>query len=272
MRGASSTCDAALRIASAITALSILMINEDSRSAPTRDAATNYMLNCQGCHKADGSGQPGRVPPLRNSVSRFLSIAEGRAYLGRVPGTSESMLGDRDRAEVLNWIVTVFDREHLPPTFTPYTEEELARYRHDPVSQAGTERARILTLIASTDGGAPSSPSRSAPAPSAASTSAPIAQPPPQFAVCGACHPTSTDGASAMGPNLRGVIGRHAGTLSGFNYSAAMRESQIVWTRDELNAYLTNVPAKLPGSLMAFAGLPNPAARAAVIDYLATLQ
>lgn len=261
-----------MRIASTIAALSIPMTIPISRAAPALDAATMYMLNCQGCHKADGSGQPGRVPPLRNSVSRFLSIAEGRAYLGRVPGTSQSLLDDRERAEVLNWIVTEFDREHLPPTFTPYTEDELARYRHDPASQAGSERARLLLLIAGTGDGRPPSPAGSTPAPVATPAAASELKPPPQFAVCGACHPTSTDGASAMGPNLRGVIGRHIGTLRGFNYSAAMRESSIVWTREELDAYLTNVSAKIPGTLMAFGGLSNPADRAAIIDYLATLQ
>ena len=62
------------------------------------------------------------------------------------------------------------------------------------------------------------------------------------------------------------------GTLRGFNYSAAMRESSIVWTREELDAYLTNVSATIPGTLMAFGGLSNPADRTAIIDYLATLQ
>lgn len=232
----------------------------------------NYMLHCQGCHMADGSGRPSHVPALRDSVSRFLHVPDGRAYLGRVPGTSQSFLDDHDRAAVLNWIVNQFDPKHLPANFSPYTERELARYRSNPESRANVERARLLTLIAMAEV-EPGAGSRSA-APVAAATAtgtAPAAAP-PAFAICTACHSTSADGASAMGPNLRGVFGRRAGTLSGFNYSAAMRAAQIVWTREELEAYLANVSRKLPGTTMAFGGVADAADRAAIIDYLERLN
>jgi len=96
--------------------------------------------------------------------------------------------------------------------------------------------------------------------------------PPAQFAICAACHSTSSDGASAMGPNLRGVVGRVAGTLPGFSYSPAMRASQIVWSREELDAFLENVAAKIPGNTMAYGGVPARADRTAIIDYLEHLQ
>jgi cytochrome c2 len=238
-------------------------------SASRQSAATNYMLHCQGCHMADGSGRPNVVPALRDSVSRFLRVPDGRAYLGRVPGTSQSFLDDHDRAAVLNWIVTEFDPRHLPADFSPYTAQELARYRRNPESRANVERARLLTLVARAEG-KPAATARSMPLVPAASTSG--TAPPAAFAVCTACHSTSADGASAMGPNLRGVFGRRAGTLSGFSYSAAMRAAQIVWTREELEAYLTNVARKLPGTTMAFGGVADPADRTAIIDYLETLK
>lgn len=198
---------------------------------------------------ADGSGRPGFVPSFRDSVSRFLATSEGRAYLGRVPGTSQSLLDDRARADVLNWIVTEFDRRHLPPDFEPYSEDELARYRRDPVSQAGVERSRLLQLANDSSVG-----------------------PPAQFAVCGACHTTATDGASSMGPNLRGIEGRRAGTLSGYAYSAAMRDSQIVWSRAELDVFLTNPASKVPGTYMPFAGIVDAVDRSAILDYLTSLR
>lgn len=232
----------------------------------------NYMMHCQGCHKDDGSGQPGYVPALRDSVSRFIVVAEGRAYLGRVPGTSQSLLDDHDRAEVLNWIVRKFDPQHLPATFVPYSEQELARYRREALSRPGAERARILKLIASSEGVEPSKPAESAPVATGASATGAAADPPSQFALCGACHPTSTDGASAMGPNLRGVFGRRAGTLSGFGYSAAMRAAQIQWDREALNAYLESPQAKIPGNMMAYGGMADANERAAIIDYLEQLK
>lgn len=71
-----------------------------------------------------------------------------------------------------------------------------------------------------------------------------------------------------MGPTLWGIVGRRAGAQGGFAYSSAMRESNIVWSREELDAFLANPAAKVPGTYMPFAGLPNPADRAAIIEYL----
>jgi cytochrome c2 len=235
-------------------------------------AAGDYLVNCQGCHKENGSGQRGYVPDFRGSVARFLALPQGRAYLGRVPGTAQSFLGDAERAGVLNWIVTQFDPEHLPANFVPYSAKELATYRQNPLSQASVERARVLSLIAESN----AAQSQAASTPSEPTASGQPAQPsiaaPPQFALCAACHPTSTDGASAMGPNLRGVVGRKAGALSGFAYSPAMRKSAITWTREEIDAYLLNVQQKVPGAMMTLATVPNSADRAAIIAYLESLR
>lgn len=233
--------------------------------------AKNYLLHCEGCHMADGSGQPGYVPAFRYSVSRFLAIPEGRAYLGRVPGTSQSLLADSDRAELLNWIVSKFDADHLPVGFRPYTADELSRYRRDPVSQASVERARILSQIASIE---TSSPGGSSVVPIFEDSKSQDSEisPPPQFAICAACHPSSNDGASAMGPNLRGILGRRAAALENFSYSAAMKGSNIIWTRQELDEYLENGASKVPGNMMTFSGISDPTIRASVIDYLENLK
>lgn len=240
--------------------------------APETGAAMNYLLHCQGCHQEDGSGRTGYVPSFRDSVSRFLAIPEGRAYLGRVPGTSQSMLDDRARADLLNWIVVRFDRQNVPRSFSPYTARELARYRRESVSQAGIERARLVKLLAAAQGGKPPVAPSATAATAGLPDSGAIDKPPPPFAICEACHSTSTDGASAMGPNLRGVAGRRAGSLPGYTYSAAMSASQIVWSREELDAFLTNAPAKVPGTYMVYPGVVDPAERAAVVEYLLRLR
>jgi cytochrome c len=232
------------------------------------DAAMNYRLHCEGCHKGDGSGQPGYIPTLRGNVARFLSTSEGRDYIARVPGTAQSLLTDSERAEVLNWIVRTFDRAHLPANFLPYTAAELARWRFDPISQPGIIRANLTAQfdrVGSTAVGDSNSTGV------AAGNSTPTQQP-NAFAVCAACHTVSPDGAPGIGPNLRGVLGRPAGTAPGFGYSPAMKAAAFNWTRESLDEYLASPAAMIPGNYMIYVGLPDATERKAIIDYLEALK
>ena len=60
-----------------------------------QDPRVDYMLQCQGCHLADGAGSPGAVPDLRGSLGRFLAVPGGREYLVRVPGARSRRSRDR---------------------------------------------------------------------------------------------------------------------------------------------------------------------------------
>ena len=104
----------------------------------------------------------------------------------------------------------------------------------------------------------------------AVAVAAPAAKP-KAFAMCGVCHKV-TPNASGMGPSLWEVGGRKAGSVAGFAYSPALKSSKIVWTRDNLIAFITNPRAKVPGTRMAFAGLKNPKDAAEVADYLLSLK
>ena len=92
---------------------------------------------------------------------------------------------------------------------------------------------------------------------------------PRAFAVCSACHTVTPDAPSRHGPNLHGVIGRKAGTLPGFAYSKAMRESGITWDRVVLDEYLTDPRQHVPGTNM-FTPTPDPAQREAIIKFLSS--
>lgn len=105
----------------------------------------------------------------------------------------------------------------------------------------------------------------------ATAVAAPAAKP-KAFAMCGVCHKVTPNAASAMGPGLWEVGGRKAGSVAGFAYSPALKSSKIVWTRDNLIAFVTNPKAKVPGTRMAFAGLKNPKDAAEVADYLLSLK
>lgn len=91
------------------------------------------------------------------------------------------------------------------------------------------------------------------------------------FTACKVCHATVA-GKNMIGPTLFGVVGRTSGSVKGFNYSAANKAGHVKWTPDNLFAYLLNPRKFLPGTTMAYAGLPDPQKRANLIAYLATLK
>jgi cytochrome c len=92
------------------------------------------------------------------------------------------------------------------------------------------------------------------------------------YAQCMSCHKIDKSGKSGIGPNLYKVIGRRAGTLTGFRYSPAMVASGRVWTEEALDAYLISPAKALPGGRMPYAGLRNPADRANVIAYIKSVS
>jgi len=105
----------------------------------------HWTLNCQGCHRPDGSGSPATAPGLAGTVARFLSVAGGREYLGRVPGVATSPLSDADLSEVMNWMLWRFDREHVPANFQPFTAAEIGELRRRPLRlEASQVRAELL--------------------------------------------------------------------------------------------------------------------------------
>jgi hypothetical protein len=105
----------------------------------------NWTLNCQGCHRPDGTGSAGTAPSLAGTVSKFLTVPGGREYLGRVPGVATSALPSSDLAELMNWMFWRFDKEHLPAGFLPFTAEEIGRLRAQPLRlEASLMRNELL--------------------------------------------------------------------------------------------------------------------------------
>lgn len=85
---------------------------------------------------------------------------------------------------------------------------------------------------------------------------------------CASCHSTDTH---QDGPAHRGVVGRRAGALKDFDYSPALRNSKVLWTRATLKAWLTNPEALIPGQGMDYS-LDDDRDREDVVAYLATLK
>lgn len=89
---------------------------------------------------------------------------------------------------------------------------------------------------------------------------------------CGDCH-SAIPGKNKKGPALFGVMGRKAGSVSDFSgYSEAMKQSDIAWSTDKVDSYISQPRKVVPGGKMKYDGLDDSAARADVIAYLSSLK
>lgn len=86
---------------------------------------------------------------------------------------------------------------------------------------------------------------------------------------CAVCHTLDPDDGGRAGPTLYGVFGRRIGTAPGYDYSDALRALDIVWTEQTVSALFEQGPeAYTPGSRMPEQRLPDPADRAALVEFL----
>ena len=107
----------------------------------------HYMLQCQGCHRADGSGSPGAVPSLTGFMGKFLTVPGGREYLVRVPGSAQSPLSDAELAGVLNWMIRAFGPPAIAADFEPFRADEVARFRAPPLTDVDSVRRVLIQAI-----------------------------------------------------------------------------------------------------------------------------
>ena len=77
------------------------------------------------------------------------------------------------------------------------------------------------------------------------------------FNKCLACHAIGEGAKNKIGPELNGLDGRKAGTVEGFSYSDANKNSGITWNEAEFKDYIKDPKAKIPGTKMIFAGIKN---------------
>ncbi len=142
---------AALLTSAYLSIMGIALGNADAQPgsqpgiANPQRAWQNWTLNCQGCHRPDGTGSSATAPSLAGIVAQFLTVPGGREYLARVPGVATSPLSDADLSEVLNWMLWRFDKEHIPASFQPYTAAEIGKLRGTPLRlEASQMRAELL--------------------------------------------------------------------------------------------------------------------------------
>jgi hypothetical protein len=111
-------------------------------AAAHADPALDWMLNCRGCHGAEGAGVGDAVPRLAGEVARFLAVPGGREFLIRVPGVAQSELDDVRLAALLTWMVARFGPREIAAAAAPFSAIQVGRLRRRPlVDVAGVRRA-----------------------------------------------------------------------------------------------------------------------------------
>jgi cytochrome c len=89
---------------------------------------------------------------------------------------------------------------------------------------------------------------------------------------CAACHDVSDTGPARIGPHLKGLVGRPAGAVAGYGYSADMKSKTFVWDEAALDAWLTKPTSLVPATSMAFVGMADAGERKALIAFLRSLK
>jgi len=89
--------------------------------------------------------------------------------------------------------------------------------------------------------------------------------------ICRTCH-SIKEGDNRLGPHMRGIIGRKAGSLPNYSYSSAMRDANFVWDEENLERFISNPDETVPGNNMKpYGGLASAESRGKLIAFLKTL-
>jgi mono/diheme cytochrome c family protein len=107
-------------------------------------ARNNYLLHCMGCHGETGHGLEGKVPSMHDTLAMLSRSADGRYYVLRVPGVTQSTLSDEDLAAVLNWSLREFSDAGPLENVPPFTSAEVAEARTQPLLDVMATRERAL--------------------------------------------------------------------------------------------------------------------------------
>ena len=113
-------------------------------AAAQSDPHTDYLLYCRGCHLHSGEAIPDANIPSLHELGPLLESPEGREYIVRVPGVSQTPMSDKRLAAVLNWVITNFNTDTLAGNFKPYTADEIGLIRQKVLVDPLKTRAAIL--------------------------------------------------------------------------------------------------------------------------------
>jgi cytochrome c len=228
---------------------------------------------CEICHNFEKGGPNMIGPNLYGVLGRKVASHEGYDYSDALKAKA---------AEIGTWgYDSVSEMDANPSAFVPGTKMALFQGLPDI-----KERADLLAFVRTKNDNPPPLPEvKETPKPGGETTPpaapaaggnefmAALAKADPKAgeadtALCKVCHTFNKGGATLVGPNLYGVVGRKIASEDGFNYTPGLKAHEADWTFDKLNEWLTNPAAFAPGTMMAFPGIPDVKKRADVIAYL----
>ena len=228
---------------------------------------------CGLCHNFEKGGPNMIGPNLYGVLGRKIASHEGYEY------------SDALKAKQGNWDYESINKMITNPAeYVPGTKMAIfpglpdAKDRADVLAFLRTKNDNPPPLPEVKAGGETPAPGGGEPTPTAATAGgsdfmAALATADPKAgeaddALCKVCHTFNKGGATLVGPNLYGVVGRKIASVEGFNYTPGLKAHEGDWTFDKLDAWLTNPAAFAPGTMMAFPGIPDTKKRADLIAYL----
>ncbi len=189
-----------------------------------------------------------------------------------IPGTKMTFPGLpklQDRADVIAWLRTLSDS---PVALPSDADIAAAQKAFDDAKAAASKPAAAAPAPAS------AAPAPAAGTETAAAPVAPIAERLKTADVakgeqiskkCMQCHDFTKGGPNKIGPNLWNIVGSHPAEVANYSFSDAMQaRKDHTWTYEELDAFLAQPKADIPGTKMTFPGLPKPEDRADIIAWL----
>jgi hypothetical protein len=138
------SCPAPAKAGTLVCLSALCLLLEVIASTAAADPRTDYMLDCMGCHRADGEGVPGKVPDMRNSLVRLSVTPAGRRYLVEVPGVAQAPLSNLELTRLLNWMMRNLSAIPLPKNAEAFTAAEVTAYRKTPLVEVARVRQRLL--------------------------------------------------------------------------------------------------------------------------------
>jgi hypothetical protein len=107
---------------------------------------SHYLESCGGCHGIDGISSQQHVPALRGSVGQFLCTTAGREYLVRLPNVAFADVNDQVLADLMNFVVFGLGGASTPVGTKPYSREEVAALRRQPLKNRPLADMRAMIL------------------------------------------------------------------------------------------------------------------------------
>jgi mono/diheme cytochrome c family protein len=121
-----------------VAVLALLLLTTSSAGADSYEEH-DYILNCSGCHRIDGSGSS--VVPALQKMPELSGTTGTRAYWVQVPGAAQAPLSDARLAALMNWLVKRFTGQPPAPA---YTANEVAQLRKTPLRDPLAKRTSLL--------------------------------------------------------------------------------------------------------------------------------